>query len=107
MLKPGPTGGTQNRLRRGDYMPELPEVETVRRTLEPFVLQRPIGDVEIYYERILQNVKPQEFMAALVSDSFTSITRRGKYLLFTLGSGLIMVTHLRMTGRLIAVSSPE
>ncbi|MGI6149240.1 MAG: DNA-formamidopyrimidine glycosylase [Limnochordia bacterium] len=88
-------------------MPELPEVETVRRTLEPFVLDRTISRVEVLYPRVLQSISPQKFTLALVGNRFTSLTRRGKYLLFTVSTGLVMVVHLRMTGRLVAMSSSE
>jgi formamidopyrimidine-DNA glycosylase len=88
-------------------VPELPEVETVRRTLEPFVLDRTISRVEVLYPRVLQSISPQEFTLALVGNRFTSLTRRGKYLLFTVSTGLVMVVHLRMTGRLVAMSSSE
>lgn len=86
-------------------MPELPEVETVRRTLEPYVLGRPICDVEILYPRVLQDVSAKEFSRALVGSTFLDLSRRGKYLLFSVCTGLVMVVHLRMTGRLVVVSS--
>lgn len=88
-------------------MPELPEVETVRRTLEPLVLNLPIVDVEVLYPRILQNVDVGEFQRSLVGSSFESLERRGKYLLFGLSSKRCMVVHLRMTGRLIAASNGD
>ena len=88
-------------------MPELPEVETVRRTLEPLILYLPIVDVEVLYPRILQNVDSVEFQRALIGSRFESLARRGKYLLFGTSSNLCMVVHLRMTGRLIAASSAD
>ncbi|KLU40698.1 MAG: bifunctional DNA-formamidopyrimidine glycosylase/DNA-(apurinic or apyrimidinic site) lyase [Limnochordia bacterium] len=88
-------------------MPELPEVETVRRTLEPYVLNRPICRVEVLYPRALQDTSPKEFSKALEGSSFVELRRRGKYLLFEVSTGLYMVVHLRMTGRLIVVSSNQ
>lgn len=85
-------------------MPELPEVETVRRTLEPYVLHDPICQVEVLYPRALQAVSPKEFCRALEGASFEGIRRRGKYLLFDVSTGQVMVVHLRMTGRLVAYS---
>ncbi len=88
-------------------MPELPEVETVRRSLLPNVLNKPIQSVDVHYERILQDASVSEFKHALRSHHFIDIVRRGKYLLFYLESERIMVVHLRMTGRLIYVSNSE
>lgn len=81
-------------------MPELPEVETVRRSLLPVVLNEPIQAVQVYYERILQHISPRSLKSsssAIVLD----LTRRGKYLIFQLENELELVAHLRMTGRLI------
>ena len=79
-------------------MPELPEVETVRRGMEPLLAGRRI-------ERLVQNradirrALPQEFAASLEGRRFLSLTRRAKYLLATLDSGKVLVIHLGMTGR--------
>ncbi|NLM41638.1 MAG: DNA-formamidopyrimidine glycosylase [Firmicutes bacterium] len=88
-------------------MPELPEVETVRRSLLPVVLAKPISSVDIFTERIVQNRPADEFRDLLVGRSFVDLTRRGKYLLFALEGGWELVAHLRMTGRLIYYSSPS
>jgi formamidopyrimidine-DNA glycosylase len=85
-------------------MPELPEVETVRRSLLPVILHKPIESVEVHYERILQHITPQEFQARLTGLRFLDLTRRGKYLIFHLERELELVAHLRMTGRLIYYS---
>lgn len=88
-------------------MPELPEVETVRRSLLPVVLNEPIQALQVYYERILQHISPEEFKKQLVGNRFLDLTRRGKYLIFQLENELELVAHLRMTGRLIYFSSSE
>lgn len=85
-------------------MPELPEVETVRRSLLPVVLEKPIEKVEIPYPRILQHITVQDFQAQLLGRRFLDLTRRGKYLIFDLEGELELVAHLRMTGRLIYYS---
>lgn len=85
-------------------MPELPEVETVRRSLLPVVLDKQIETVDVYYERILQNISVTEFQEQLQNNKFLDLTRRGKYLVFSLEGDLELVAHLRMTGRLIFYS---
>lgn len=88
-------------------MPELPEVETVRRTLLPVVLHKPITAVSVFTHRIVQNRPLEQFQELLVGRSFTDLIRRGKYLIFSLEGGLELIAHLRMTGRLIYYSSPD
>lgn len=87
-------------------MPELPEVETVKRSLEPVVLAKPIEAVEVYYERILQNRSAADFRDIATGNQFLEISRRGKYLIFGLEGDWELVAHLRMTGRLIYFSDP-
>lgn len=86
-------------------MPELPEVETVRRTLYDHLIGRRIDRVEIITPRQVYHPDPQTFQAELEGARFTEIDRRGKYLLFRLGP-ITLVGHLRMSGRLY-VCSPE
>lgn len=88
-------------------MPELPEVETVRRSLLPVVLGKPIESVEVSYERILKQITPGSFKEKLQGRRFLDISRRGKYLIFHLDHPLELVAHLRMTGRLVFYSSSE
>ena len=82
-------------------MPELPEVETVRRGLEPAVVGRTIRDVRFTPEgeRLLQGVASHQFRDYLVDRRFEAVSRRGKYLIFPLDDGRCFVAHLRMTGR--------
>lgn len=88
-------------------MPELPEVETVRRSLLPVVLNKRIESVEVYTKRVLQNRLDQEFKELLEGRSFRDLRRRGKYLIFSLEDDLELVAHLRMTGRLIYYSNAD
>ncbi|MDI9412342.1 MAG: DNA-formamidopyrimidine glycosylase [Bacillota bacterium] len=85
-------------------MPELPEVETVRRSLLPVVLNKPIITVQVNYERILQHISSADFKSALIGNEFSQIKRSGKYLIFSLKDNRELVIHLRMTGRLIYYS---
>jgi formamidopyrimidine-DNA glycosylase len=82
-------------------MPELPEVETIRRGLEPAVVNRTVADVRFTPEgeRLLRGVPMDVFRAELVGRRFTAAARRGKYLLFPLDDGRVFIAHLRMTGR--------
>ncbi len=82
-------------------MPELPEVETVRRTLEPHLLGRRVREIYIYLERIVKKPEVAEFRRLLVNRTIETVDRRGKYLLLRLEGNYTWVIHLRMTGQLI------
>jgi formamidopyrimidine-DNA glycosylase len=80
-------------------MPELPEVETVRRTLERLVRGKSIAEVEVLLPRIIRRpAEPEAFTRALVGQSIQRIERRGKFLQFILDD-MILISHLRMEGR--------
>jgi formamidopyrimidine-DNA glycosylase len=79
-------------------MPELPEVETVRRGLEPWLTGARIKDVSIFDPRLTRPVSPSKVEKQLRGARVKSLGRRGKYLLFELDNGLTAVHHLRMTG---------
>lgn len=82
-------------------MPELPEVETIRRSLESKLLGRTIEKVYVFLERIVKKPGAGEFCRLLAGRKITSLDRRGKYLLVRLEGGYTWVVHLRMTGQLI------
>jgi formamidopyrimidine-DNA glycosylase len=79
-------------------MPELPEVETVRRRLAPVLEGATIVRAEIDDPRLTRPVEPAIVSEALVGERVASVERRGKYLLWRLASGRTLVIHLRMTG---------
>jgi formamidopyrimidine-DNA glycosylase len=81
-------------------MPELPEVETIRRTLLERVLGLIITEVKVLWPPVAQNWQDRIFAEVVTGRKIVSIERRGKYLLFTLDGGWSMVAHLRMTGRI-------
>lgn len=81
-------------------MPELPEVETIRRRLEPALAGRKIVRAEIVDPRLTRPVTPEEVAAELTGETIATLERRGKYLLVHLESGLTLLVHLRMTGSL-------
>lgn len=86
-------------------MPEMPEVETIRRTLTGKVTGQRIARVDILLPRLIKWPGAEEFGAAVTDTTITRLDRRGKYLLFFLDNGQVMVVHLRMTGRLYYVKA--
>ena len=90
-------------------MPELPEVETIRRDLRPLVLGRRIVAVRIHAgaERLAVTHSPRELEHELAERRIEEIGRHGKYLLIALDDGRTWVAHLRMTGSLVHVTSGE
>lgn len=87
-------------------MPELPEVETVRRGLAAVTLQRPIVGGQVCLARSLAYPSSAEaFWHSLKGRYFVGWQRRGKYLLGTLDSGAVLSVHLRMSGQLLWLSS--
>lgn len=79
-------------------MPELPEVETVRRGLTRLVKGHVIESTEVRWPKTVSNLTPEEFDAELAGRKIERIDRRGKYLLFRFSGELTMVSHLRMEG---------
>lgn len=79
-------------------MPELPEVETVRSSLEPKLVGRRFENVEILDSRLTRPVDPAEVAAELTGERVAAVDRRGKYLIVRFESGLVLLIHLRMTG---------
>jgi formamidopyrimidine-DNA glycosylase len=84
-------------------LPELPEVETVRRGLERLVVGRHIDGVEVGRERTVRRTSRQALIDGLTGTSLVGAGRRGKYLLAPLDSGDGLMIHLRMTGQLLLV----
>jgi len=84
-------------------VPELPEVETVRRRLEPVLVGRRFDRLEILDPRLTRPVDPLEVTAELVGERVTAVDRRGKYVVVRFESGRALLVHLRMTGSLLHV----
>jgi formamidopyrimidine-DNA glycosylase len=89
-------------------LPELPEVETVRRGLERWVLDRRIEAVEVSHPRSIRRhpAGEEDFVALLEGRTLESALRRGKFLWLPLDSGDALVAHLGMSGQLL-VKPPE
>jgi formamidopyrimidine-DNA glycosylase len=83
-------------------MPELPEVETTRRGLEPLLVGQRIQAVVVRDRRLRQPV-PRRLPQLLAGATVRSLARRGKYLLVDCGTGTLIV-HLGMSGRLWVVN---
>jgi len=81
-------------------MPELPEVETIKNELLPEISGRRIVRVEIKDDKPIRKSSPKEFLKYLVGKEIKGLDRRGKYLIFHLSKGVLII-HLRMTGVLL------
>ena len=82
-------------------MPELPEVETIRRQLAPHLEGRRIVDVQILDPRWTRPEPPELVERALRGQRVRAVSRRGKYLVWELSGDLYLLIHLRMTGALL------
>ena len=88
-------------------MPELPEVETIRRQLAPHVEARRLQAVEIHDPRWPQGTTPDLLCAQLTGARVERLGRLGKYLIWELDGDRHLLVHLRMTGALLLDADPE
>ncbi|MEK7423873.1 MAG: bifunctional DNA-formamidopyrimidine glycosylase/DNA-(apurinic or apyrimidinic site) lyase [Actinomycetota bacterium] len=88
-------------------MPELPEVETVRRGLDVRLVGRTIEHVEVGRERTVRRTSRRAVIDGLTGTTIVGTHRRGKYLLLALDSGDEVMIHLRMSGRLLIAGVEE
>ena len=89
-------------------MPELPEVETTRRLLEPALAGRRIVHARVLHPRMLRRQpNPDDFAGRLEGRVVRSLARRGKFLMFDVGEGHTWVSHLGMSGRMAITRSDE
>ena len=91
-------------------MPELPEVETIRRVLEPQLRGRRILRAELLTPGVAAHPAAEDFCRDAGGQAFSAVNRRGKFLLLHLENGGDIVVHLRMTGQLLLTPpdiSPE
>jgi len=88
-------------------VPELPEVETVRRGLDRWVVGRRIKAVHVHHPRAIRRHLPgsADFAAALTGRRVVAAMRRGKYLWLPLDSGDALLAHLGMSGQLLLVDA--
>jgi formamidopyrimidine-DNA glycosylase len=89
-------------------MPELPEVETIVRDLRPKLVGRTITGVShADWPNTVAPLDPAVFRATVVGETILEVTRRAKYILLQLSSDRVLAVHLRMTGALTYVPTPQ
>jgi formamidopyrimidine-DNA glycosylase len=88
-------------------MPELPEVETIRRRLAPALEGRTLTRLTILDPRWCRPLAPEAVVDAAQGRRVERLGRRGKYLIFELADDVFVLLHLRMTGTLLLDPEPE
>ena len=86
-------------------MPELPEVETIKNELLPHIVGHRITGITLLWDGIVRQPSVEEFRSHFIGQKITGITRRGKYLIFNLTDGQVLIIHLKMTGSLLLKSA--
>jgi len=79
-------------------MPELPEVETIKRELEPLIKGSTIQSVDFYWPKTLRGMNVPDFAREIAGTQVAKLNRRGKYLILELTSGKRLLVHFKMTG---------
>ena len=79
-------------------MPELPEVESVRRGLDEIVVGETVDKVEVRWPRIIESPETNDFAKRLMGQTIEEVRRRGKFLLFYFTND-VLISHLRMEGK--------
>ncbi|MFA5392988.1 MAG: DNA-formamidopyrimidine glycosylase [Candidatus Ratteibacteria bacterium] len=93
-------------------MPELPEVETIRRQLVKDVVGKEIREVKVLVPKLIKETSPVLFRRKIIGTEIINIRRRGKYLIFDLGTRknkkiLYLQAHLKLSGQLLYSPGPE
>lgn len=89
-------------------MPELPEVQTIVNDLRDLpIFNQPIKKISVYWRRIVNNKSDHFLKNELLGKSITNVSRRGKYIVFTLEADDYIIIHLRMSGRIHIVDSDK
>jgi formamidopyrimidine-DNA glycosylase len=86
-------------------MPELPEVDLVKRHLGRILPGRTIRSAELRREKLVPDMDADAFAKRLEGSRIGSVTRRGKHILFELDRGDTLITHLRMSGRFMLLDA--
>lgn len=82
-------------------MPELPEVETIKRELEKIIIGKKIVDVFVNNAKVIRESTKENFIKELKNIEIKKIIRKGKLLIFELSSGKFLTIHLKMSGQLV------
>ena len=91
-------------------MPELPEVETIKNELAPYLVGHQISGVTLFWAGMVRQPSVEEFCSRLVGQGILGLKRRGKYLIFSLTGREALIIHLKMSGSLLvkpASAQPE
>ncbi|MBI2551850.1 bifunctional DNA-formamidopyrimidine glycosylase/DNA-(apurinic or apyrimidinic site) lyase [Candidatus Uhrbacteria bacterium] len=86
-------------------MPELPEVETIRRQLQKNMVGKTIKVVEVQYPKVVHGMSTADFVRAMHGRKVREVGRQGKLILIRLEGNETLVVHLKMTGRLLLQSA--
>ncbi len=87
-------------------MPELPEVETIKRDLEKKVVGKKVTRIKVFSEKPL-NVSKDEFVNSLVKGKIEKVERRAKLIIISFSTGFSLLIHLKLTGRLLYLPSSQ
>lgn len=82
-------------------MPELPEVETIKRDLEKVLLGKKITGVSVHHPLVVREPSVDKFKKGITGAAVKNILRRAKVLIIELSNGKALVIHLKMTGQLV------
>lgn len=82
-------------------LPELPEVETIRRDLEKTVVGLKIDSIDIFDDKKIRNNDAEEFRQGIVGSHIKSVGRRAKVFLIALSNGNTLLIHLKISGQLV------
>ncbi|MCX7995349.1 MAG: bifunctional DNA-formamidopyrimidine glycosylase/DNA-(apurinic or apyrimidinic site) lyase [candidate division WOR-3 bacterium] len=88
-------------------MPELPEVETIKRELQPLIINQRIKDCKILRKDIIGYPSPERFCRGLINETIQDVIRRAKYLIIVLSNGKRLIFHLRLSGRIIVMDEEK
>src|SRR5690242_9496639 len=88
-------------------MPELPEVETIRRELEREAVGKRIKTVQVHGTRTVRRQTKKQLISRLEGTKISGVDRRGKYLVLRLDSGDVLVIHLGMSGQLLRAAPKD
>jgi formamidopyrimidine-DNA glycosylase len=82
-------------------LPELPEVETIKNELSPHIIGRQFTGVTVCDAKLVRQPSVEDFRKNLMGKKITGLERRGKYLIFHLSDGMVLIIHLKMSGALL------
>lgn len=88
-------------------MPELPEVETIKRDLEKIIIGKKIAEVCVHHPAVVREPSVEKFKKGLEGAHFKNILRQAKVLVLELSNGKSLVIHLKMTGQLVYPGNGE